>query len=423
MDSLKDAIRRARAQGNSQFQLNAAGGSSQGLFNANSSQNTASVVYVIDDSGSMDGDYPEVRAALRAVRDTNAPNVKTALITFGQNHYTRFGLTNHATAPWNKHINTLGGFLGGTIYDPPMEAAKDMLIADSASVKKIVFMSDGQSSYETSVINQIKSAGIIIDTVAFGTEVTETGALLYNFTELKKIATDAGGSYRLVRAAASSGTTNSPKVTPRDYGSIFTQWVKADNTTLYLIDSSFSMTTPRWFWLYSAIGLVEVADMVYCENIRTSRTALARFIGRSEASSVTPYYLVTDFEAGWDHLGSGFLPYDQRKIFAPLAGSSGIDQALKSAYTEISDQPGATRQVVLITDGITPSPATASTIKLYTDANILIHTVATGTRADRVYLKKLATAAGGTFSVGKRYFYQPPETCTEYDERKSSRQG
>ena len=43
---------------------------------------STSIVYVIDDSGSMDGDFPEVRAALEGVRDTDMPNTKVGLIAF-----------------------------------------------------------------------------------------------------------------------------------------------------------------------------------------------------------------------------------------------------------------------------------------------------------------------------------------------------
>ena len=44
------------------------------------SAHTTSIVYVIDDSGSMDGDFPEVRTALRDVRATAMANTKVALI-------------------------------------------------------------------------------------------------------------------------------------------------------------------------------------------------------------------------------------------------------------------------------------------------------------------------------------------------------
>ena len=47
------------------------------------SSHTTSIVYVIDDSGSMDGDFPEVRTALKAVRGEAMPNTKVALIAFG----------------------------------------------------------------------------------------------------------------------------------------------------------------------------------------------------------------------------------------------------------------------------------------------------------------------------------------------------
>ena len=44
---------------------------------------TTSIVYVADDSASMDGDFREVRTALEAVRDEEMDNTKVALIAFG----------------------------------------------------------------------------------------------------------------------------------------------------------------------------------------------------------------------------------------------------------------------------------------------------------------------------------------------------
>ncbi len=110
---------------------------------------TTSIVYVIDDSGSMDSDFPEVRTALEGVRDATMANTKVALIAFGTNPKSLFGLTDHSSAPWNTHINAFGGKLGGTSYPLPLQNAKTLLDADSANFKKIIFVTDAQNEKPT----------------------------------------------------------------------------------------------------------------------------------------------------------------------------------------------------------------------------------------------------------------------------------
>lgn len=60
---------------------------------------TTSVVYVVDDSASMDADFREVRTALKAVRDETMANTKVALIAFGTKFKVLFGLTDYLSAP------------------------------------------------------------------------------------------------------------------------------------------------------------------------------------------------------------------------------------------------------------------------------------------------------------------------------------
>ena len=193
----------------------------------------ASIVYVIDDSGSMDADYVEVRAALRKVRDTDAPNTKVALLAFGGRVEIRFKLRSHSSAPWDEHIDSFGGYLGGTYYEPPLTEALELLKEDSASVKTIVFMTDGQQDYPLQVMREIVSAEITVDTVAFGNQYTE------NFHVLERIARDTGGSYRVVPKPAAASA--SPPVAPRPLSAILPESAAASTATLYALDGSLSL--------------------------------------------------------------------------------------------------------------------------------------------------------------------------------------
>ena len=169
------------------------------------SSHTTSIVYVIDDSGSLDGDYPEVRTALKDVRGTTMASTKVALIAFGTDATTVFGLTDHSTdattGPWtDARINAFGGKLGGTFYSSPLENAKALLDADGATTtKKIIFLTDAQAP-RPSVIDNIVSANaangatdvdIVVDTIGFGDYY-----LSENFEVIEEIATDTGGTYR-----------------------------------------------------------------------------------------------------------------------------------------------------------------------------------------------------------------------------------
>ncbi len=82
--------------------------------------------------------------------------------------------------------------MGDTEYYSPLYMALRVLQADSANVKKVVFMTDGQEGYPSGPVRMLKSEGIIVDTVAFGFQYSQ------NFGALERIARDTGGSYTRV---------------------------------------------------------------------------------------------------------------------------------------------------------------------------------------------------------------------------------
>ena len=73
---------------------------------------TTSIVYIVSDSGELDSHSPELRSALRDVRDVDMPDTKVALVglSFVDTQKTFFGLTDHLSAPWDDHISSFDGY-------------------------------------------------------------------------------------------------------------------------------------------------------------------------------------------------------------------------------------------------------------------------------------------------------------------------
>ena len=376
------------------------------------STHTHSIVYVIDDSGSMDGDYPEVRDALEGVRDTSMPNTKVALIAFGTKVFgaddeegnpqigeALFELTDHSTAPWNAHINTFGGKLGGTFYEAPLEKAKTLLDADTDSTvttKKIIFLTDSQEPRPDAVVTAIKEAGIIVDTIGFGDHFSD------NFSVIEKIATDTGGVYRAV-PKPSQGTTNTPAVTKTALSDILTSKVSDNTATLFLVDQSFSVYRGNYPVLHPAL---DAAATKAGESGGAGRqVGLAIFLGENtlfEDATETPEFQKYRVING---VGSASLSMANVNFFH--TGSTDIEHALSQAYSTISGVTATSKRVVLITDGISAAEVQAATVdgsalKSYMDDSATtLDVVAWGEHADRVQLKTWAVSAGGTFSVAK----------------------
>ncbi len=424
--SMVDAIQRTEQSvgDHPQFEAASAGGFEYSRLQAQSQQQRqlmgTSVVYVVDDSGSMDGDWPEVQTALKAVRDmTGVTNTKVALIAFGTVPTTLFGLTDHASAPWDTtlsgytdhqtYLNSLtpitafGGYKGGTFYVPALAAAQALLDADSAVTKKIVFMTDGQKDDPRDDDGAPNLTSIIVDTTYFGNHYTD------NVDDLMTIATSTGGTHRAV-AKPATGTTNSPAVTAQALDTILKAKALADTTTLYLYDVSFSMRLGRRItdgtrFHHMQLALSEVQKKV--RGISNARVGLARFMGKNELTQTVTAEL--DGESVTIMLNQWLSPYSRRAAgyqsgaalvvgeaisFRGGTGSTDLDNALNEAYDDIvaDSVASATKRVVLITDGITTNKPTTATIAKYnsTTAPVCLDVVAFGAHADRVYLKTLA---------------------------------
>ena len=356
---------------------------------------STSIVYVVDDSGSMDGDFREVRAALEEVRDSTMTGTKVALIAFGTITETLFELTEHSDAPWDAHIDSFGGKLGGTFNTAALRSARALLDADAADYKKIVLFTDAQSSYPTGEMEAIRDSGIVVDTVAFGDQFSN------QFTVLQRIAAETGGSYRAV-PKPSLGTTNDPAVTPRAMSEILPESVASNTATLFLIDTSFSMRESATSSVSQENELARALSAAWASAaaITDAQIGMAGFLGEtilSQNAFFAPF--VPEYKV---HASiGGPVPDTAALLYLGVTGSTDIDNALREAYATVSDASPENRRVVLISDGISSVEVQDSTLSQYSDNDVFLDAVAWGAHADRVLLKSWADATSGRFNVAR----------------------
>ena len=352
------------------------------------------VIYVVDDSGSMDGDFPEVRKALREVQDADGVSkVKVALIAFGTSPKVMFDLTEHEDAPWDSHIDSLGGYKGGTNYSRALQQARIMLKQESLNNKKIVFMSDSQLpvAYFQNVLSQLVSDGIVVDTVFFGEHYGE------NKGAMEKISTDTGGTHTDV-PKPSAGTTNNPAVTARPLEDVVFDLTENQATTLYAFDSTFSLHISgndhiEDFFKGFARALQKIKVWP------TASVLMSRFAGENDLSSspADAYRLLYNCDVN--------SRCDGKKTINFISASTNLDNALEKSLATVNSyaKTGDAKRVVLITDGIAANKPTAATLAKYLNDGTCLDVVALGAHADRVYLKSLADTANlcGDFHVAE----------------------
>ena len=353
---------------------------------------TTSIVYIVSDSAALDSHSPELRAALRKVRDTEMPNTKVALLglSYVDTRVTYFGLTDHSSAPWDDHISSFDGARGDDesgFHYPALRLARWMLSADGASYKKVILLShhDSANRYADRIvgeINMMKSASIVVETVSFGTYAPSP--------LLRRIASETGGSYRMV-AKPWMGTTNDPAVAARDLTEILKDSVTEDVATLFLLDMSTSSLPKRSSYIRRALA----AAATKAGSTTDSEVGLAFFCSWSGDYDDEEDYLVIS------EIGSSSLTFPNPYY---LAGGSDIDGALLKAYATVTDSTvtATTKRVVLISDGISGTVVQESTLNSYkNDSSVTLDIVALRSYADRVQLKGWADATQGTFNVAQ----------------------
>ena len=119
------------------------------------------VVYVVDDSGSMEDKLSSLYEALHEVADKPADNSEIALLMFGDTNRILFDFTEPDDAPWDTAIPSFTAGSGGTSMFLALQEALEMLPDAPACTEKtrfiffdetvcrqnrIVLMSDGMAN-------------------------------------------------------------------------------------------------------------------------------------------------------------------------------------------------------------------------------------------------------------------------------------
>lgn len=165
------------------------------------------LVICLDCSGSMKGATPgapsRLHAAIEAARNlmgASGPTSKIGAVAFSDYVHEQIGIATPRYLAREK----LSSFLkhdGGTVFCRALDAAHTMLVpTERSELRRIVLLSDGEDYPEhraelLAVLDKLSMGGVIVDTVAFG---TEAGREL-----LQEISKKTGGTFKEAKDAAS----------------------------------------------------------------------------------------------------------------------------------------------------------------------------------------------------------------------------
>ncbi len=178
----------------------------------------AMVVYVVDNSGSMEDKLLPLHQALHEVAAKPTENSEIAMLMFGSSHQMLFDFSEPDAAPWDTAIPSFAAGSGGTAMFLALETALEILPERQVCVEetqffvfstttcrqnRIVLMSDGfandafvmsgtpmspnlsaqqeaellqeQSSLEVLIVERLVQSGTPVDTIAFGIDADEEG--------------------------------------------------------------------------------------------------------------------------------------------------------------------------------------------------------------------------------------------------------
>lgn len=348
---------------------------------------TKNIVYVINDSILIDRYFPEVRSALRAVRDTSMPNTKVALVTFGDDVKTLFTLTSHASAPWNTHIDSFSGKEGGIYsFNPALNRGLNLLKDESGVSKRIILISDSGRPHFAHWMPRVIASGVVVDTIGFDDRI--------EFEGLREIAKSTGGKHRIVRLPPLNGTKNTPQTAARPMSDILKDSVAADTATLFLVDYTPSVFNDN---INSSLESTWAAS----KSVSNAELGLATFRGENEVDQGSFVALLCLRYPKYKVLSNIGADSPSYLVNGCAYGSTDIDNALRQAHATISAATAANKRVVLITDGLSAVSVQSSTVSKYGSSGVILDVVAWGAHADRVLLKSWATTGGGNFSVAQ----------------------
>lgn len=169
------------------------------------SYKTAEIVFVIDDSGSMDwNDSSNIRLQVaRNIVDRlgDGTNIKFGVVRFesSSSNLTSTLTTNKDTVK-NLFTTTYFHSSGGTKMFTAVQNALSLFSSDSSALKIMIVLSDGDTtdtSMLNTVISQLNNKDITTFTVGLGTSASSS----YFTNYLKPLAEQTGGSYQFAKIA------------------------------------------------------------------------------------------------------------------------------------------------------------------------------------------------------------------------------
>ena len=150
------------------------------------------LILAIDCSGSMYGTkMRNTIASAQNLVDSITNDDYIAVISFESNAKEILGLTKVNSSNRQEIKNKIGTLYadGGTNFDAALRKALEYYVNDANSSSLIVLLSDGESSVESSTIEQLKNNAMRVMTVGLGITSYRARELLEN------IASETGGSY------------------------------------------------------------------------------------------------------------------------------------------------------------------------------------------------------------------------------------
>lgn len=192
---------------------------------AHAAQGLNSICFVVDTSGSMDGQpIEDVRKALLQFLNDVDSYTEMSLVLFDSGAVTSVGLTMNAQQMENGIRAITSG--GGTNISSGIQTGTAALSA-AKGTQTMILMTDGQSSVDSSVIQAAVDQGITIFTIGFGG---------VNDQLLQSIADASGGQY--LRAETST-----------ELASIYNSLRRVIGNTVTLTYTVTDENTERYFYL------------------------------------------------------------------------------------------------------------------------------------------------------------------------------
>lgn len=294
-------------------------------------QSFNSVCFVVDTSGSMDGQpILDAKAAVTRFLDLMDQSAELALVQFESDASTVVGLTTSVSEVKNGVNSLYGG--GGTDITVGIREGTEVL-SRANGAKVMIMMTDGQSNLDTSVVQQAADAGITIFTVGFGGVQDDV---------LQTIADMTGGQY--IRADSSDELINVYSSLQGLIGNTVTVTYTVENTSesqryFYITDGGGTSVRRDYAIGENALAVTSSVISVTSTPTFLTREELDRRFSRDPAATVDIYFRGTGLDlaakAGCGEIDCQIT--DQSYDYISLAVPASIANGLYDLILETGD--------------------------------------------------------------------------------------